>query len=70
MRSVNCCEAVSGEWARARRVWAMWFVGAGEEVILDVYEPVRYVENSALVDVTAPEAVEVDMGGELEFGKN
>lgn len=33
MRSVNCWVAVSGEWARARRVWAMCAVGAGDEVI-------------------------------------
>ena len=36
MRSVNCWEAVSGEWARVRRVWAMWLIAAGEEVILEV----------------------------------
>lgn len=69
IRSVNCCEAVSGEWARARRVWAMWFVGAGEEVILVGYECVRYPENRALADATAPEAVEAEMGGELELRK-
>lgn len=41
----------------------MWLVGAGEEVILDGCEPVRYSGNRALLDATAPEAVEVDMGG-------
>lgn len=34
MRSVNCCVALSGEWARERRVCAMWVFGAGEEAIL------------------------------------
>lgn len=37
MRSVNCWDAVSGEWARARRVCAMCVVGAGEDVILEVF---------------------------------
>ncbi len=57
MRSVNCWEAVSGEWARVRRMWAMWLVGAGEEVILEVYEPVVWVGMRML----ALEAVEVRM---------
>jgi hypothetical protein len=47
----------------------MWFVGAGEEVILVGYECVRYPENRALADATAPEAVEAEMGGELELRK-
>lgn len=34
MRSVNCCVALSGEWARERRVWAMCAFEAGEDVIL------------------------------------
>lgn len=35
MRSVNCWVALSGEWARERRVWAMCCLGVGESVILD-----------------------------------
>lgn len=30
MRSVKSCSAVSGEWARERRSWAMW----GFEVVI------------------------------------
>lgn len=35
MRSVNCWVALSGEWARERRVWAMCCLGVGESVILE-----------------------------------
>lgn len=38
MRSVNWAEAVSGEWARARRVWAM----CGFEVDEDILEMCLY----------------------------
>lgn len=39
MRSVNCCVALSGEWARERRVCAIWDLGAGEEAILSDSRP-------------------------------
>jgi hypothetical protein len=47
----------------------MWFVGAGEEVISDGCESVRYAENRTLVDAIALEAVDVEIGGELELRK-
>jgi hypothetical protein len=40
----------------------MWLVGAGEEVILEGYGPVGYTEGKALLDGTALEAVEVEVG--------
>lgn len=36
MRSVNWVEAVSGEWARARRVWAMCGFEVDEDILEDV----------------------------------
>lgn len=37
----------------------MWLVGAGEEFILEVYEPMGGVGVRMLLGLTAPEAVEV-----------
>lgn len=52
MRSVKSCSAVSGEWARERRSWAMW----GFEV--DMLSSIRIGE---------PEKIQKESCGSIEM---